>query len=650
MNIYILDSWLREHLKTDAKPRDIAKYVSLCGPTFDRTEKYNNDWLYDVEITTNRVDAMSVYGIAREAAAILPQFGIKARLKPLKINKITQKKDIGIKIVNDEKLCHRILAVKLEKAKLGNSPKLIQKRLIAAGQRPLNNAIDITNYIMWEIGHPIHVFDYDKVGKNIIVREAKKGEKITTLDNKTYQLMGGEVIFDNGKGKIIDLPGIMGTANSVVTKNTKNLLLWIESVDPTKIRYASMGLSIRSQAAILNEKSVDPELGLTAILAASELLQKTTQAKVASRLVDIYPNRKKTKTLKTDINFIQDRLGVEISKTQISDILKSLEFEPKWKENQLITTVPSFRNKDVGISEDIIEEIARIYGYHKLPSEIMKGEIPVGNYDSPFKFENRLKEYLCATGGNEVYTYSLVPKNWVDQNALRLKNPLGTDTEYLRTSLLSSLVDAARKNRHEKNPFHLFEVANVYRPRKGDLPEECMMLAGVFFDFDYREAKGIIEGFLENIRINASLELDEKKYFKPSHYLSIKVDKETIGELGVLENDLIYYEFEVEKLRKKSKPHSAYKPIPKYPAQIEDITLILPERTRVGDVVHSIKSSDKLISKAELVDIYKDAYTFRVNYLHPNKTLTDLEVEKVRGKMLKQVKKKFGATLKKLNL
>ena len=255
MNILIPHSWLSDFLETNAKPEKIAEFLSLCGPSVEKLEKVGDDWVYDIEVTTNRVDMMSVYGVAREASVILPQFGYQARLKkynPDEINKFVSHKinkfvsdeikgggKLDFKISNNPALCKRILAIKLENVELGPSPSWLSSRLSKVGQRPLNNAIDITNYVMWEIGHPIHVFDYDRLKRQkILVREAKKGESLTTLDGIKYNLNGGEVIFDDGAGEIIDLPGIMGTANTVVTPETKNVLLWIESIEPVRIRRA----------------------------------------------------------------------------------------------------------------------------------------------------------------------------------------------------------------------------------------------------------------------------------------------------------------------------------------------------------------------------------------------------------------------------
>ncbi len=652
MNIYILDSWLREYLETKATPKEIAKYVSLCGPTFDRTQKVKLgkklDYAYDIEVTANRVDSMSVYGIAREAAAILPQFGIKAKLKPLNFKKQPPpKKSLPFKVVGNKKLVSRTCAVIVEDIKNWKSPDWMKDRLETAGIRSLNSVVDITNYVMTDVGHPTHAFDYDKIkDATIIIRESKNKEKIVSLDNKTYELSGGDIIFQSTDGEIIDLPGIIGTKNSVVSKNTKRVLFFIDNNDPVRIRKSSMGLGIRTQAAIINEKGVDSELGMTAISRAIELAQTVCKAKIASKIYDNYLVKPKSKIVKLDLNFITQRVGVDISKANISKILTSLEFEPKWNGNTLKVKVPSFRAKDVSIAEDIVEEVARVYGYYKLPGEIMQGEIPEMSFDTTFTLEIKIIEILAALGGNEIYTYSLVPKNWAGMGALELRNPLGPDTKYLRTTLMHSLINATENNSGETQSFHLFEIANVYLPRKNKLPEEKMMLAGIFANTDYRSAKGVIESLLNKLNISYKLTQADANDFKPAHRLEIKVKGKLLGQFGVLENDFIYYEFDINTLHKTHRQYPSFTPIPKYPAQIEDVTLVLPERTKVGDVIATIKTSSELIAKVQLVDIYKDSYTFRIWYQDLKKTLTDEEVEKVRGKVLTEVKKEFVANLK----
>ena len=649
MDIIISDNWLREYLDTPAKPSQIAEYVSLCGPSVEKIEKLNGDTLYHVEITTNRIDSVSVYGFAREVTAILPRFNISAKLKPLVPNKIIKHVDnLPFKVVSDHKLVRRTIGVVLTDIKNWKSPDWMQKRLNSCGVRSLNSVVDITNYIMLEVGHPSHAFDYDKIkNKKFIIRESKSGESVTSFDGKTYKLNGGDIVFDDGEGVIIDLPGIIGTKNSVVDTNTKRVFFFIDNNDPIRIRNTSMGLAIRTMAAAINEKGVDPELGITAIYRGIELFQKICGAITASKVYDDYPNPYKKKSIKIDKNFINQSLGIDLNKNDIQIYLTSLEFKPKWSKNTLFVSVPSFRANDIDIPEDLIEEIARIYGYHNLPSNLMNGDLPDPLFMTPFRVESLIKNTLKSLGGTEVYTLSLVPYDFIKNNTLRISNPLGKETEYLRTSLRPSLIQAVDENIGVKEPLHLFEMANVYIPKKGNLPNEVMYLAGIFSCYDYREAKGIIESLLTELNINYDFIPKDSEGFQASKCLIIKSGIITLGKFGVLEKiDLIYYEFDTQYLINSYKAYPSYKPLPKYPPQIEDITLILPERTKVGDLIQSIESVDTDICKVELHDIFKNAYTFRINYQNPKKTLTNEEVEIIRNKILQLVKQKYGALLK----
>ena len=628
MNIQILDSWLRDYLNTKANPQKIAKYISLCGPTFDRVRPIKiggkRDWVYDIEITSNRVDAMSVYGIAREASVILPQFRINANLQKIKISIPPKpKKSLPFKVITNKKLVYRTTAVIVGDIKNWESPDWVKDRLNAAGVRSLNSVVDITNYVMIELGQPMHVFDYNKIrNATIIIRESRRGEKITSFDDKTYSLPGGDIIFKSTDNKIIDLPGIIGTKNSVVDKNTKRFIFFVDNNNAAKIRKTSMSLGIRTVAATLNEKNVDPELGMTAILRALYLVKKICQGQILSKIYDNYPDPIKSKTVQTTHEFISNRLGIEISKIQTTKILDSLGFKPSWSGENLSVTVPSFRNFDVAIPEDIVEEIARIYGYHNLPSILLSGELPE-NYSGSFKFEEKIKNLLVNYGGIEVYTSSLVSKEKIKGKALKLKNPLGSDSEYLRNSLKHSLIDAAKQNKGEAKPFHLFEIANVYLPLKKELPEEKMILAGIFVNFSFRKSKGIIESAISDLGIKSTK--------------LVKIRK--------MSNNNYYYEVEVNALRKLSGINS-YVPLAKYPAQVEDISFVLPDKTESGDVYEKIKSVDSNVRKVELAKIYNNSYTFRIWYQSPIKTLNNQEVEKIRNKVTKAVESTFGAKVK----
>lgn len=656
MDIKILDSWLREFLDTKASHTDIAKYLSLCGPSAERIEKFGADYIYDIEVTTNRIDTASVYGIAREATAILPRFGVAAKLKRLHFKKvdpfkgstfISKVKYLEVKI--DPKLCKRFTAVLIKDVKIAPSPEVIQKRLESAGVRSINNVVDISNYIMLELGQPVHTFDYDKIrGSKMVLRESKKGEIIKTLDDKEFKLIGGDIVIEDGEGRLIDLAGVMGGKLSAVDENTKNVLLFVQTYEPVKIRKTSMGLAQRTMAASYFEKGIDPELVSPAILKAVDLFKSICKGIPEKEIIDIYPSPFKPKKISVDLGFINKHLGVEVSKKDISTYLSSLEFETNWKGNTLLVQVPSFRTQDVTCPEDVVEEIARIYGYHNLPSELMTGHLTARPSSPQFSFEASVKKYLSDCGGNEVYTLSLVSKEFASESALKLKNPLGTESEYLRTSLMPSLIQAANYNKGTFEEFHLFEMANIYLPRKNDLPEEKLILSGIFEGYGFRNAKGVVEALLEKIRIeNVTFDIQESKGFAAGKCASIFSKGKEIGLIGYPEDsDFIYYEFGVANLFELSQKTNEYTAIPKYPAQVEDITVTFPEKTMIGEVIKSIYNLQFIIYKVELIDIFKDAYTFRIWYQDPEKTLTDKEVEVIRVKILQKVKEKFGGILK----
>lgn len=653
MNIKILDSWLREHLETTANPEQIAQAMSLCGPTFDKTTKVKtngkSDYLYDIEITTNRVDVMSVRGIAREAVVILPEFGYKTKLKPLDIGKTNPpQKSVSLNLKSNPKLTQRVMGVVMEVKSIGKSPKWLSSRLEASGIRSLNTAVDITNYVMTEIGHPTHVFDYDLIKPNMFLRESKKGEEIESFDGKKYTLPGGDIVIDNGRGEIIDLPGIIGTKNSVVRNTTKRILFFLETNNPVRIRKTSMTLDIRTVAATLNEKKVDPNLAKIAMKRGMFLLKQLLHAKQISKIYDLYPKKIISKNVSIKHAFLEEKLGIKIKPTRVVKILANLEFLPKYdkKTNTYSVTAPTYRSGDISIPEDVVEEIARIYGYHNLPSALMTGSIPDPLPNAPFDFEYRLKRRLKELGGTEIYTYSMVDKTMAGRGALKLNNPLGSDSSHMRTTLLPSLRNAVLKNIREKNPFHLFEMANIYLNNPGNLPNEKLTLSGIFVNQTYRESKGTIETFLQIIRKEIDFKPKDSFGLTPSTSAQIIVNGKTIGKIGLIENSkFVYYEFDMEKLGKFKSSNSKYIPIPKYPAQIEDISLILPERTRAIDIIKSLLRI-RYIVNVKLNQIHKNTFTFRVWYQSPKKTLTNLEVKKIRKLALKMLISKHGATLK----
>ena len=338
-------------------------------------------------------------------------------------------------------------------------------------------------------------------------------------------------------------------------------------------------------------------------------------------------------------------MGVKLSKNEISKKLKLLDFNPTWKNNTLEASVPSYRAEDIYIPEDIIEEIARIYGYHNLPSTLMTGKLPHPNLDFHFDVEIKIKSTLKGLGGNETLSYSLVDKKMAGKTALKLKNPLGKDTEYLRTSLRPSLVKAAKNNKGNSEKYHLFEMANTYIPVSKELPKEELTLAGIFEGHDFLEAKSVIQTLLSALNIDYKIKISDTKKYKANKKILFNSGKEVLGFLGELKNGYIYYEFKVEGLIKYYKKTKSYTEIPKYPAQVEDITFKIPEGTFVGEVYDSILKSHKLIKKAELIDQYKRSFTFRIWYQSKKNSLTDKEVEATRKTIIDKIVSKYQLEL-----
>ncbi len=646
MNIKILDSWLRQYLKSSAKPEIIAKNLSLTSVSIERIEKLEKDYVYDIEVTTNRPDIMSVVGLAREAAAVLPQFEIDAKFLPPKFKNPPKAPELDIEIKNDPRLVNRICAVALS-VKLGPSPIKIRQRLEASGIRSLNNVVDVTNYVMREIGHPMHVFDLDRLAsKKLIIREAIKGEKLVTLDGKEFTLAGGDIVADDGTGQIVDLLGIMGVERSVVTDTTSRVLLFTDNNDPARIRKTSMGLALRTEAATLNEKGVDPELAMDALLAGVELLEEIADAKVISEVVDIYPNKPKSHSISILENKVNAVIGLKIPLKVSSQILESLGFKTKTIGSILKVDVPSWRINDVQIEEDLIEEIARVYGYLKLPSTLPAFETgePYNLATDRFYWEQKVKNALKYFGFTEIYTYSMVSENLLEvapSEAVTLKNPLTEDHVYMRTALVPSLLNATRENKNREE-LKLFELANVYVKHERKLPDEKLKLAGILKNpkANILEVKGIVEALMNDIGIE---NVEFKKTPSGAVGVGVYIGNDFLGEIEKLDADLIDFEFDFETILKHATLKKIYKPVSKFPESIEDLRFEIDEAVPYEKIVRTIKQQSGLIKKVELLDVYKNKKTFRIIYQSDERNLTGEDLEQARQKIISALKKSFRA-------
>lgn len=664
MNILLPDSWLREFVETQATPKELKESLSLCGPSVERINRVGDEIVYDIEITSNRIDMASAFGIAREAAAILPRFGIHANLKPLRIDEVG--KDPGsvpIEIRDNEHLCDRLMAIVLTDVTVGPSPGFIKDRLELSGIRSLNNVIDITNYVMLELGHPCHVFDFDRIKTSTLsVRYAQNGEILTTLDGKTHKLVKSDVVIDDGTGRIIDLPGIMGTQNSVIEAKTKNVLLFIEANNPQNIRRTSMRLAIRSVAATINEKHPDPYLAKTAFDRAINLLTTHANAKIASKYIDQFPNKPQTRIILVSDEFIQNRLGITLDQTEIIEILRSLSFTVAAKGVMLEITPPTFRQFDIEIPEDIVEEVARLYGYHNFPVKLMAGDIPLTPVSKDLTIESGVKSLLKNWGYTETYHYSFVSSKLLKLAALkevdhlRVSNPLTEDTEYMRTSLVPQMLDSVSKNQNFTDSVRLFEIAKIYRPLKSSLPQEISMLLCATND-DFWHLKGIITSMLAELGITDYEEktggtFAESQFFHPLISLEVNAKGRRLAVLGRvhphfasifgLRNDLNIASVYMQELVSLSSDVKKYSPISPYPAIIEDLTFIFPDRTPLGKVIKTITNSAPFVKKVLLIGRFAQKATFRIHFQSKDSNLTSDDCRKYREKIIDEVKREFS--------
>lgn len=668
MNIRIPDEWLRTYLKTPATPEEIRKYLSLSGPSVERIDSVSGKPVYEIEITTNRVDCMSVYGIAREAAVILPEYGINAELIKLPDhNPIPESaQTLDFSITCDFRLCPRILALKIINVTIGKSPADIKSRLEAVGQRPLNSAVDITNYCMWEVGHPIHAFDYDKIStKQIIIREAKAGESLITLDGRRHLLHGGEIIFDDGTGTIIDLPGIMGAQNSVVSEDTKNILLFVENSDPAKIRSASMMHAIRTQAAIINEKGPDMFLAKQVIIRAAQLFTDITGAEVGSKLTDIGITEKKTPVISVPQKILDMYLDTVLKSDTVTEILRGLGCGVKVKstvKDGIIygVTPPTWRVNDLLIAEDVVEEVTRIWGYHRIKTRLPSTEITDTRENPILEHESSLKAHLRDWGYTELYTYSMISEFLSDTFGYnrdllyRISNPLSADLVYMRPSLIPGLAQALTQNLSTRNSLSLFELGHTYEFRSGDLPYEKPVLSVIQTGDHFFNLKGLAQRIFEIFGIifpdtdipAAEPFLDRPVSLQLSEYGFVgRLDANILKSLGI-RSPVSVLSLNMELLIRDFNPNKTYIPIPKYPPLIEDYSLVLNRNTKIGPILTVIKTFDNQIAAADLTDTYQNVRTVRVTYMNLNRNLTAQEILPVRNRLFNILKTTYGITVK----
>ncbi|MBU0978638.1 phenylalanine--tRNA ligase subunit beta [Patescibacteria group bacterium] len=656
MNILIPHNWLLEHLETDASPNDIQRELSLAGPSVERIIEDGDQAIYDIEITTNRVDSMSVRGVAREAAVILNQAGIKAKLKPLSIPNPQETNQLPLpKIFNQPELSGRVICVVLSHVQRTATPSWMTKRLQQVGMNVHDSTIDITNYVTHELGHPCHAFDYDKLmatGGEIRVEEAKKGETFTTLDGESYATVGGEVVFKNSQGIIIDLPSIKGTQNTSIDDQTQNILLLMESIKADRVRFASMTHTIRTIAAQLMEKNVDPHLAGPVLKRGIQLYQELCLAEVASPIFDEFYQTKPPRPVITPLAIFDKYLGIQLSPTVISTILKDLGclIELDETKTNLVVQPPTFR-PDLTIPADIVEEVARIYGYHNLPSRLMPTAIPtIYPSQTNFDWEEKAKTFLSLVGWQEVYTYSLVSQDLAKTDGLtagrhlKLQNPLTEDRVYLRRNLWPSLMEVLDQNPLETK-YAVFELANTYIPQTDDLPKEELIL-GLASHQTTRQVRGVVEALLDYLFVDKYEFIPDQKQLVTTIYATAR-NSQSQYKLGTLaiKSGKCLVELEWKKILAVANTHPQYQAPSSLPTIIEDLTFVLQPQQAVGPIMQTMQKISPLIINVTFVDQYHQNTTFRLTYHDPQHSLNSNQLKPIRQKLVGKVERAYGARL-----
>lgn len=656
-------------------PRDIMDLSSLKpkigAPLAEIFKKDDVIFEFDNKALTHRPDLWGHYGIALEVAVLTG-----GKFKSIHPHPPIPKTGESVKVeVKNPKLCPRYCGLIIENIKVGESPEWMKRRLRATGHGVHNNIVDVTNYVMTELGQPLHAFDKSYIKGGIIVRTAKKGEEIPTLDGKKRGLAEDMLVIADHE-KPVAVAGIIGGENSEINENTTAIILESANFNAGNVRRTSTKLGLRTDSLQRFEKSLDPHLALLAINRAAELiLEICPSAKIAGPITDVKNFDEKMLTIDLDIKKTQSKIGVDISTTEMKKILESLMFEVKAKgKNTLSVTVPTWRSsKDINIEDDLVEEIARIYGYENIPASLpdLPTKLPEENTER-FK-KHRLRELLSyGLGFNEVYNYSFYGKNdfqkclMTESGHLKLLNYLSEDQTHLRTSLIPNLLKNICENVKNSDDVRVYEIGHIYKEIGKYFPLEEKEVAGVITkkgkaENGFYEAKGAVELFFERNGIKGVRMAKGVKNISYAHpYKSVSYvygDGQTLAKVFVL-HPVVLKNFDLDKYKiavfeinfseavKIMNSEKIYKQIPRFPGVDIDVSVLIDKKIEIVEIKKAIKKADiGIIKDVQLFDIYegesiekgKKAVAFKISFLAEDRTLTSEETAVVQQKIFKNL-------------
>lgn len=649
-----------------------------------------NDCILEFDLTSNRADCLSMLGVAYEVAAILDK---PIHLPDEQFQTIEEQPEnyISVKVDNEE-LCPYYGAFIIKDVEIKKSPLWMQNYLIASGIRPINNVVDITNYVLLEYGQPLHAFDYDRLGsKEVVVRTAYDGEKMITLDGEERTLSSDHLVITNGKEPIA-LAGVMGGANTEVQEETQTILLEAAYFHPHAVRKAVLDTGLRSDASNRFEKGVDPNRVHKAAMRACQLMQKYANGRVMRGRVIFDQLDRSSKIIEMNAEKVNKRLGTSISLEEMDHILHRLQFPFTKNGNNYMITIPT-RRGDIVIFEDMLEEIARMYGYDSLPYTLPQNATKPGKRTFRQRVIRKIKQFLQGAGLTEAITYSLThekdakrfisPEYHYEELAnMQLSMPLSEDHKYLRLSLLPGLLQAVKYNkaRNETNIAY-YEIGSIFLPYNQDFstqPEEKLRLSGVLTgkwyehlwqqeekEVDFYVVKGILEELFNVLHVPISFKKSQLENIHPGRCAHLTIEDELIGFIGQIHpqyakeleiHETYVFDVNIEKILANIDEGYTYQPVPKYPSITRDIAFIVDKNIQAGDIQREIETLGRpLVTKVSIFDIYegenlpedKKSIAYRLHYQDPNKTLQDKEVEQSYHHIIQSINKQFHAYVRK---
>ena len=651
-----------------------------------------NDVVLEFELTANRADCFSVFGLVREIAAIT---GNKPHFPEIKVNEDdnTKLNDIFSVEIADPDLCSRFSTRMLKNVKIGPSPEWMQQRLEGAGIRSINNVVDVTNFVMIELGHPMHAYDYDKItGKKLIARRAIEGEELHTLDD-TSRKAKGEMLVIADSEKAAGLAGIMGGFETEITDTTTTVVLESADFYGPCIRRTARACGLSSEASGRFERGVDSETTIKALDRAAQLLQEMGACTVCEGIVDVYPNPKQANYVTFTPEQINNHLGTNIAKDVMLNIITSVGFDVTKDENDEITVkVPSWRN-DVTCMADISEEIARLHGFDKIKSTLPNGVSMQGTQSAKQTFIDKVKTSLSSQGLYETISFALtneetfnklnIPQDSPLRKAVPIMNPLSDEYPLVRTTLLSSIFDNLARNLARKNDdVALFEVGSVFFPKAlpvTELPDEVVKIAGAITGrrnaqgwnqtndmVDFYDAKGIIEELLANLRVTRyTVEAGTHYAMHPGKTALFKKGRDVIATVGEVHPAVLsaygitkpvyIFELDATTVMKYMAKDLKYKALPKYPATSRDLAMLVDVDVNAADIEKVMtKAAGQNLTQITLFDVYtgkqveegKKSLAFSLTFQSNDKTLTDAEIDPAIEKIVAKLQKDFNANLR----